>query len=223
MDVIISLGGSLIVPDSIDIAFLKKFRQLVLKEIKKGKRFIIICGGGKISRNYQNAAKEITDITRDDIDWLGIHATRLNAHLLRTIFRDVALEKIIKNPESDFEMKSVVIAAGWKPGFSTDYDAVMLAKKTKAKLVINLTDLYYVHDKDPKKFPDAKPFKSLTWEDFRHIVGNKWDPGLNLPFDPIASKLAEELGLKVIITKGNDLENLENILEGRKFKGSVIT
>ncbi|NTU99420.1 UMP kinase, partial [Candidatus Falkowbacteria bacterium] len=83
---IISLGGSLIVPDQIDTAFLKAFKKLLESRIKEGERFILISGGGRTARNYQQAAKSVAKLHDDDVDWLGIHATRINAHLLRTIF-----------------------------------------------------------------------------------------------------------------------------------------
>ncbi len=222
--VIVSLGGSLIVPDEVDVEFLKKFKDLILRSIKKGKKFILITGGGKICRKYQRAAAQITKLEEEDLDWLGIHATRLNAHLIRTIFRDVANPTVIKNPhiKSDFN-SSVLVAAGWKPGCSTDYDAVLLAKTYGAKEIVNLTNIEYVYDKDPKKFPKAKKIEKISWADFRKIVGDEWDPGLNLPFDPIASKEAETLNLRVIIMKGSDLDNFRAYINGDNFKGTIIS
>ncbi|MDX8400245.1 MAG: hypothetical protein R8K20_08345, partial [Gallionellaceae bacterium] len=85
---VISLGGSIIVPNgSIDVGYLKKFKKFIESRVKKGDSFVIITGGGGVAREYQRAARSVTDLTRDDLDWLGIHATRINAHLLRTIFR----------------------------------------------------------------------------------------------------------------------------------------
>ncbi len=221
--IIVSLGGSLIVPEEIDISFLKSFRELILKHTKLGKKFILITGGGKTCRKYQKAASEIRQLDEEDLDWLGIHSTRLNAHLVRTIFRDIAHPVIVKDPTKKESFKeSVLVAAGWKPGCSTDFDAVLLAKTYNAKKLVNLTNIEYVYDKDPKKFPDAKKIEKISWKDFRKIVGNEWDPGLNLPFDPVASKEAQKLGLEVAIMKGSDLENFEDYIEGKAFKGTII-
>jgi len=224
MTYIISLGGSLIVPDeNIDWRYLKKFRELVLAQIKNGHTFFIITGGGWTCRHYQSAASEVIKITDEDLDWLGIHSTRLNAHLLRTIFFDVAHPEIITNPHRKIKFREpVVVAAGWKPGWSTDYDAVMLAKQYRADTIINLSNINYACDKDPKKHADAKIIKKINWPDFRKIVGYKWKPGLSMPFDPIASGLAEKLKLKVIIMNGKKLGNLEQCLNGGKFQGTVI-
>jgi uridylate kinase len=224
--IIISLGGSLIVPDEIDWIFVKRFKKVIEKYIQKKYKFIIITGGGKLARKYQEAASRITKLTDDDRDWLGIHATRMNAHFIRTIFRKHAHPKINKNPnqlEEFYNFKeSILIAAGWKPGFSTDYDAALLAKYLGAKTIVNFSNIDYVCDKDPKKFKNAKKIENISWKDFRKMVGNTWDPGMNAPFDPIASKLAQENKLSVIIMNGKNLKNLENYLEGKKFKGTFI-
>lgn len=221
---IISIGGSLIAPpEGVDWHFLQKFRALILLEIKKGHSFFLIAGGGRTSRNYVTAASRVVKIEREDLDWLGIHATRLNAHLLRTIFRDQANPEIIKNPTFRlFSKKKIIIASGWKPGWSTDYVATMIAQEYDVKTIINLSNIDYVYDKDPNKHRNAKIKTKMTWQEFRKLVGDKWDPGLNAPFDPIASKKSQELGLKVVIMNGKNIENLKNYLAGKKFVGTVI-
>ncbi|HLD57046.1 MAG TPA: UMP kinase [archaeon] len=220
--IVVSVGGSLIVPDEIDVHWLGRFREVVGRYTEDGYRFVVVAGGGRTARKYQEAARRLTDLEDEDVDWIGIHSTRLNAHLLRAVFRDKAKYRIIKDPteETDFK-ESVLIAAGWKPGFSTDYIAVLLAKNLGIKKLANLTNTDYVYDKDPHKNPDAKPIREIPWEDFRKLVGDRWDPGLNTPFDPIASREAEEYGMEVAILNG-DLENFEEYLSGRNFKGTLI-
>jgi len=222
-NIVISMGGSLIVPNEINAEWINSFKKIIEKHISKGYKFIIITGGGKTARNYQAAAKKITELTRDDLDWLGIHATRINAHFIRTIFRDFACPKIIKNPNEKIIFKEkILIAAGWKPGFSTDYDAVLIAKNLKIKKIVNLSNIDYVYDKDPNKFKDAKKIKNIYWKEFRKIVGDKWDPGLNSPFDPVASKEAEKLKMEVAIINGSNLDNFEKYLGEQNFVGSII-
>ncbi|NQU98184.1 UMP kinase [Candidatus Woesearchaeota archaeon] len=221
--IVLSLGGSLIVPDRVDFDYLKKFKHVIERFISRGFRFVIVCGGGKTARDYQRAANSVGNLHPEDLDWLGIHATRINAHLLRTIFRDDAHPKIITDPTDKIDFKeNILLAAGWKPGFSTDMDAVLLAENIGVKRLINLSNIDYVYDKDPKDFKNAKRFEELHWRDFRNIVGNKWNPGLNVPFDPVASKEAEKIGLTVIITNGKDLDNFERILDSKRFKGTTI-
>lgn len=222
--IVISLGGSLIVPsEGIDIPFLEKFGRFVRQKVAQGWRFFIVTGGGSTARYYQKAARKIGTLVRDDIDWLGIHATRLNAHLIRTIFRDIAHLRVVRDPyDVGITNEPVVVAAGWKPGWSTDFIATSIAKEAGIKTLVNMIDIPMVYDKDPKKYKNAKPIKEMDWRSFFKIVGRKWDPGANVPFDPVASKLAQEIGLKVIILKGTDFENLEKVFSGRKFVGTVI-
>ena len=216
---VISVGGSLIVPDSIDINFLLEFKKIILTQNKK---FIIICGGGKTARRYQEAAKNIVPSLKDELDWLGIQATILNAYLLKTIFKEKAYKKIIRNPNEKVNFnEDILIASGWKPGFSTDYDAVLLSKNFGIKKLVNLTNVDYVYNKDPK-FKDAKPIKEISWKEFRKLLPNKWEPGLSTPFDPVAAEEAEKSGLEVIVMNGKKLKNLENYLNKKEFIGTKI-
>ncbi len=220
---ILSLGGSLIVPNKIDASFLKKFKAFTEAQIKKGNRFIVVAGGGATARAYRDAgAAVVRKMPIDDLDWLGIHSTRLNAHLIRTIFRGVAHPTIITNPTIKEKIKEpLIIGAGYRPGASTDLIAVKMAKTYGAHTIINLSNIDYVYNKDPKK-PGAKKIENISWKNFRKIVGNKWDPGLHAPFDPIASKFADENKLEVIVLNGKNLANLGSALSGKKFKGTVI-
>jgi uridylate kinase len=221
--IVISVGGSLICPNDIDIIFLKNFYKIITKQLKQNKKFILITGGGKIARNYQKAAQRIIRVSNKELDWLGIQATKINAQLLLTIFKIFAHKKIITNPKEKINFKEkILIAAGWKPGFSTDYDAVLLAKTYGSDTIINLTNVDYIYDKDPNKFKDAKPFKEISWKDYLKLIEQKWIPGMSAPFDPIASKLAQKFKFKVVIINGRKLKNLENYLANKNFKGTII-
>jgi uridylate kinase len=159
---VISLGWSLISPSpgEIDIEFLKELKKLIGSIDEK---FIIVCGGGKISRYYQSAAKEF-GVKGKDLDYIGIAATRLNAELVRNIFKApiIGLKKE--------KIGRLAVSCGFEPGHSTDYDAVILAKIYGAKEVINLTNIDYVYDKDPK-LPDAKPIEKIKIKDYLKLIG----------------------------------------------------
>mgnify|MGYP001595985807 FL=1 len=60
--IVVSLGGSLIVPHDIDINFLKNFKSTIEKYTKKGYKFAIYCGGGKLARNLQQAAAKLSKL-----------------------------------------------------------------------------------------------------------------------------------------------------------------
>jgi uridylate kinase len=222
--IVVSVGGSLIVPDAVNVAFLSAFKDLILEKVQRGFTFSIIAGGGKTARRYQEAANQVLPLSRHDLDWIGIHATRLNAQLLRNIFVGYAHPQVIKNPTIDIEAEEpIVIAAGWQPGCSTDYDAVLIAKNLDARKLVNLSNIDYVYTADPRKDPSAKPIERIGWPDFRRLIPLEWDPGLSSPFDPIAAKEAEALGLEVAIMNGTKLGEFSNYLDGKTFVGTVIS
>jgi uridylate kinase len=224
--IIISLGGSLLVPGAIDTAFVARFKDFIVSYIGKGYSFILVTGGGRTARTYIDAAAQTTEITDDDKDWLGIHATRLNGHFMRTVFREYAHPRINTNPHDleDFynAPEPILVAAGWRPGRSTDFCAVLLGKYLDVKRVINLSNVDCAYDRDPRQFPDAKKIERATWKEFRKVVGNVWSPGMSAPFDPIASKMAEEEDMEVAIMNGSDLDNLGRYLDGESFQGTVV-
>lgn len=219
--IIISLGGSLVAPGEIDLGFLKNFKHS-LQRYLKDKRFLILVGGGKIARNYQKAllafgAKE------KDRDWIGINVSRMNAEVVKQVFLGYSYPKIITDPNKKVKTtKDIIIGGGYKPGWSTDYVSVLIAKNYKINTIINLTNIDYVYDKNPNEFPDAKPLKKVDWKSFGCIVGSKWSPGLSVPFDPRASKLAKKLKLKVAMINGKYLDRLEDFLNNKPFVGTII-
>lgn len=224
--IIISVGGSMIVPGDIDTAFLSSFKQLIETEIdQNGRHFVVIAGGGKTARKYMDAAGNVSDLTMDDIDWLGIHATRLNGHLLRAIFRDHAHPVMITNPDDILDIRkdtSLIVASGYRPGASTDLRAVQIAHRRGATKVINLSNIDYVYTADPKKDPNAKPIEEISWAEFRKLIPAEWDPGLSSPFDPVAAREAELHGIEVAIVNGAKLDELKKCIDGEHFLGTRI-
>lgn len=224
--VVMSVGGSLIVPDQIDTLFLTDFKNLIEHQHTAfGRNFIIIAGGGRTARRYQDAAATVTELDPEDLDWMGIHATRLNGHLLRTIFRDIAYPEMITNPDDIMHVPDdtpVVIAAGYRPGASTDLRAVQIAVHCGAKKLMNLSNIDCVYTEDPRKNPDAKKIEHIAWQEFMKLIPSEWNPGLSSPFDPVAARAAKDHGLEVAIINGSNLSEVENYLEGRPFVGTRI-
>ncbi len=226
--IIISLGGSLVAPGGIDLGFLKNFKHSLQKYLKT-KRFFILVGGGKICRNYQKALLEF-GAKNNERDRIGVIVTRLNAEVVKQLFSNYAFKKIIENPNKKIKTsKNILIGAGWKSGWSTDYVSAQIAKTYNVKTIINLTNIDYVYDlpagrqaKIPVDFSSARPLEKVDWKTFRQIVGDTWTPGLSMPFDPRASKVAEKLKLKVIMINGKNLERLEDFLNNKPFIGTTI-
>lgn len=221
--IVISLGGSLIVPNEVDTAFLKFFTSTIKDYVARGFNFWIITGGGKICREYNDFLKEITLPSNEDLDWLGIAATRLNAELVRLCFGDLAYDKVVLDPDLMPDTKSpIIVGGGWKPGNSSDLAAIHSAKSLGAKKIINLSNIDYVYDSDPRVNTEAKAIKDISWEEFRKIIPKEWGPGINSPFDPVAAREAERLGFEVVVLNGKNIDNLKNFLDGKEFVGTII-
>lgn len=227
---VLSLGGSIISPDHVNSLFLSELVSGIKAYLNRNQdaRLIFVCGGGAPARNYQKAYREVVseEKMQDALaqDWIGIKATHLNAELVKAVFGELCKDNVVTNPTvEDLPFNGrILVAGGWKPGFSTDTDAVYLAKRFGAKLVVNLSNIKKVYTDDPRKNPDAKPVDHMSWVDFRKMVGDEWVPGKNVPFDPIASKLAQEAEIKVICSDGTDVENTLSILNGEDFEGTTI-
>jgi uridylate kinase len=226
MVTVISLGGSIVAPDSVDENFLKEFKALIgeLLEKDEKRRFILVIGGGGPARSWQKAYRNIsTSAVNEQADWIGIMATRLNAQLVKAVMGEWCVQDVVTDPTHvEPLIGRVLVASGWKPGFSTDYDAVLLAERFSADSVINLSNIEQVYTDDPRNNPEAKPIDKISWHDFCQIVGDEWIPEKNVPFDPVASRHASKTALKVIFAGGKNLENLKKILFGEAFLGTLI-
>lgn len=226
---VLSVGGSIIAPDKPDARFLSDFSSSIRKFLSDNPdtKLIFVCGGGAPARDYQKAYREVVSEEKQNQeaqDWIGIKATYINAQLVKAIFGDLCSDEVVTNPTaSDLKFTGrILVASGWKPGFSTDTDAVYLAMKFGANSIINLSNVKKVYTDDPRYNPDAKPIDSISWADFRKIVGDEWNPGKNAPFDPIASKMAQDANLKVYCADGRNINNTLAILTDKPFEGTCI-
>jgi uridylate kinase len=223
---VISLGGSIIAPDKVDEQFLSGFVSLIreLLETDEKRRFIFVTGGGGPARTWQTAYRNISGGgSNDQADWIGVMATRLNAQLIKAVMGGYCTQDVVTDPSQVGPLVGrVLVAAGWKPGFSSDYDAVLLAERFQAAQVINLSNIEQVYTDDPRKNPAATPIDRISWADFRALVGDEWVPGKNVPFDPVASRHAARIGLPVICAAGRNLDNLRKLLTGEDFLGTTI-
>lgn len=224
-NLIISLGGSLISTDEgLDVDFMKDFKELIEQEIQERDKVFIICGGGKMARNYVKSAQSISSLSLEEADWLGIYATRLNAYFLKTLFpEELVYSNLLRSPEEEIDTdKKIILAGGYKPGRSTDCMAVELARVHQVKTIVSLSNIEFLYDKDPNEHEDAKKITNISWQKYRDMTGSTWTPGLNTPFDPEASKMAQENNLQVFLTKGKPLTNLKNFCQKHEVKGTII-
>lgn len=219
--IVISLGGSLIIPDKLDIAYLKNLKNILIN-YKSKYQFFIVCGGGKIAREYIQAAQSLEIKNKKILDEIGIKACLINAKLLLSIFEKNAQSlPSFQQPINSKENK-IIINESYEVGASSDNIAVEIAIRNKIETVLNLSNIDYLYTEDPRISKKAEKIKSIKWKEFHKLFSSEWKAGLNIPFDPIASTKAEKNNIKVIITNGKNLENFENILNEKSFEGTKI-
>lgn len=222
---VLSVGGSIVSPkEGFNIRFLAAFRKLILREVQKGERFILVIGGGAPARQYQEGLRELGERDKTVLDWMGIGATIFNAQFVRLLFGKYAYPHVITKPTEALRTgKPILVAGGNMPGHSTDTDAVLLARTFGVQEIINLSNIDAVYTKDPKKDPTAVPIRRIDWPSFRKsCIPNVWSPGANAPFDPVASRLAEQLNITVTVIKGTNLREVERALQRKGVSGTVI-
>jgi len=235
---IVKLGGSLVNPDgNYDENLINDLRELVEKSKEK---FIFIVGGGGLCRKVQESSEGfLREALGEGIDraedWLGIATTLINAEYVLEKFKEelgsVVYSEVLLDPTQKIKSDCrVFFTGGWKPGCSTDKDMMLLAKNFGAKCVFKLSNFNYVKKISPLKLREAKDkkkilerardIKEMSWQDLQNLVGKKWIPGLNTPFDPEAVKIGLGLnGLRLYIGK---MGSFMNYFREGKFKGTMI-
>lgn len=221
--VVISLGGSQIIPDGINYGYLKDFKRVVKKHAKR-KKFVVVCGGGSLARKYIGAVvKGRGDLKHQS--FAGINATRANARFVSYFF-GYDQEKGIPHKMSTLKKylrKREIVFCGaleYKPNQTSDSTAAGIAKKLDAKFV-NLTNVKGLYDKDPNKFKGARFKSKISWKGFDGIVGKmKFKPGQHFVLDQSASKIILNNKIPTFIIKS--VSNLDKFLSGKKFVGTTI-
>ncbi len=225
--IVISLGGSLIIPKTPDYTFLNKFKE-TLKQNFKTHKFVLVCGGGSVARNYIETLKKSGNTNKKALSLAGIRATRMNAKLVMQLFGEKyandSLPLSMKSVKSNLSKNSVVIcgALRYDPDSTSDGTASKLAKYLESKF-INLTDVLGLYTSDPKKDKNAKLIKEITWEEFDEIINKiKFNAGQHFVLDHKAAKIIKKNKITTYIL-GKDLKNLNNFLNNKKFIGTTIS
>ena len=223
--IVLSLGGSLIIPDEINTKYLKSFKKTILKNTSNYK-FIVVCGGGNIARKYISALKKVGMNTLFQ-SYAGISATRTNARFMSYFFNQDqkrGIPKKIREVKKYIKKYDIVFcgALEYHPNQTSDSTASEIAKKFKCEF-INLTDVNGLYDKNPKEFKNAKLIHEISWEEFKKIVEKiQIRPGQHCVADQTASKTIKSNKINPYIL-GKDMRQLDNLLNGKKFIGTKIS
>ena len=221
--VVLSLGGSVLVRDEGDTSYIRKLSKILIGVSARHKLFIVT-GGGSIARYYIKAGRAL-GADESYLDELGIEVTRLNARLLITALGDRANHVPPKNYDEAVHAgrtHSIVVMGGVSPGITTDAVSALLAERVKARRLVNATSVDGAYTADPKKVPDAKLISSMTHKELVTLVGHSTGAGPNNVFDPVGARVLERSKISLAVVDGNDLANLRDALEGKKFKGTLV-
>ena len=223
--IVLSLGGSLIIPDEVDVNFLDKFKKTLIKNTNKYK-FIVVCGGGSIARKYISALKD-SGINSDFQSFAGISATRMNARFMSYFFeyyQEMGIPHTMKAVKRYINNWDIIFcgALEYKPNQTSDSTSAEIAQKFNSKF-INLTDVSGLYNKNPKEHKDAKFIPKISWKDFDKITNKmKFKPGQHFVLDQTAAKIIMKNKITTYIL-GKDMSQLDNLLNKRKFKGTIIS
>ncbi|MAF50705.1 MAG: UMP kinase [Nanoarchaeota archaeon] len=222
MKLVISLGGSRVVPNKIDYEFLKSFKK-VINKIKKRNKIVVVVGGGSVARKYINTLKK-EKLDKKKLSFLGFETTRLNAMLVSNfIGANSSAPESLREVNKLLKRNNVVVtgAVEFKPKMTSDGTAADIAKSIKADAFVNVTNVKGLFDKNPKKYKTAKFIPEISFKDFSKIVNKlKFKPGQNFVLDQSAAKVISKEKIKTYITK--NIEDLSKIIKKEKFTGTLI-
>ncbi len=222
--IVVSLGGSILIPDDRDTHFLMQVAELIRK-LAKDRPMVIVCGGGKISRYYIGIGKEL-GASRTEQDKMGIEVTRLNAKLLQlAIGKDCSQEipKSVNKAVEEASRSRIVVMGGTTPGHTTDAVSAMIAERLKAERIVNATSVDAAYSADPKKHPDAERYSSLTHRQLLDLVNKgSHSAGPSYVFDKLGAEVAMRSEMPIYIIDGRSLQELEAAIRGEKVKGTIV-
>ena len=221
--IVISLGGSIIIPDDRDGAFLKDLATM-LRTFTDDMEIYVVCGGGKVARYYINTGRELS-VGEDQLDELGIYVTRLNARLLQLALKDLANDKVpvtIEEAAAQGRRGRVTVMGGTTPGHTTDGVSAALAERVGASRIVNATSVDGVYSADPRKFPEAKKYDRLTFDQLGRMMTSGHGAGNSHVFDPMGAEIVKRCRIPLFIVSGRDLQDMEDAIRGRGINGTMI-
>ncbi len=222
--VVISLGGSLIVPKKIDHEFLENFKKTMRKNYRNYK-FVVVCGGGTIARKYISALKK-EGKNHKEISMAGIRATRMNAKFMIQFFGKEAndtLPKSMKEVKNNLSKNKIVFcgALRYAEKETSDGTAAKLANYLKTTF-INLTNVKGLYTANPKTNKNAKFIPKTDWKSFeKRALKIKYKPGQHFVLDQHAATIIKRNKTKTYII-GENLSNLDKLLNNKNFIGTII-
>lgn len=217
-----SLSGS--IGHGLDFEYIKKICMEIKNVHDEGVRVGIVCGGGNFLRG-----RDAHEMDRETADYVGMLATVMNSLVLKDMFRQVGCEvynqsglyvSIIDKVDSDKAKKAldegrIVIFGGGtgKPFFSTDTGASLRAIDIGADMIIKLTNVDGVYDKDPNKYSDAKMYDTISYQT---VIDNKLGV-----MDMEAIEMCRDNEIEIVVMNIDTHNGLSRIIHGEKI-GTIV-
>lgn len=223
--VVVSLGGSVLVPDDRDDAYIAKLAK-VLKTCARTVKVFVVTGGGRPSRYYIETGRALGASERR-LDAFGIEITRMNARLLAVALGDDTNPDPARTVAEAARLaprRRIVLMGGTRPGHTTDRVAAALAKAVRAVRIVNATSVDGVYSADPRKDPRAVRFERITHAELVRLSGARHEAaGPRIVFDPAGARVAARARIPILVVDGRDLGAVRRAVLGRPFHGTVVT
>lgn len=222
--VVISLGGSVLVPGEEDSKYIKSLADLLIQLSERYKLFVVT-GGGRPARYYIEVGRRL-GMDERALDELGIVITRLNARLLIHALGDRAFPR----PPEEYEEArraavdhDIVVMGGHRVSITTDAVAAELSEVVGATRLVNATSVDGVYTADPNKDPSAQLIERMTYDELVRIAGKPTGmAGPSIVFDPHAAQVVRRARIPVYVVRGRDLEALRAAITCGEFRGTRI-
>ncbi len=224
MNVVVSIGGSVLVPEP--GAGRVEAHAAVLEElVADGCRVGAVVGGGGVAREYIGAARAL-GANEIELDQLGIDVTRLNARLLIAALG----EGTVTAPAHDYEEAgdalragNVCVMGGVAPAQTTDAVGAALAEYIDADLLVYATSVPGVYDADPNEDDDARKYDRLSADELVDVIaGLEMNAGSSAPVDLLAAKIIGRSGMRTIVLDGTDPERIARAVRHGDHEGTDV-
>jgi uridylate kinase len=220
-----ALMGSL--PYGIDPAIVQHVAGEIADVAKQGIQIAVVVGGGNIFRGVKGAS---AGMDRATADYIGMIATVMNAMTIQDALermdvptrvqsaipmQQVAEPYIRRKAIRHLEKGRVVIfgAGSGNPFFTTDTTAALRAAEIDAEVILKATKVDGVYDADPKIYPDAKRFNTLTYS---HVLAH--DLGV---MDATAIALCKDNSIPILVFNLSVPNNIRRALTGESI-GTLV-
>jgi len=225
--IVIKFGGSVLYKDNMDLNIdrIQKIVDTINQLHDEGYKIAVVVGGGKLARVIIQASG-VLGHTATFKDILAVESTRIHALLVIGSLKSKAyllVPRTFEDVGKALSSGKIVVTGGLQPGQSTSAVAALVAEYWGADLLINLTNVDKVYDKDPQKYSDAKPLDKITPEDFLDIISKQEEePGKYALFDKVGCEIIKRSRLKVVFTNGQDPANIFKAVKGESV-GTLVS